>query len=161
MDARRRRVARYKQIHIRLGNVRLALAFLLVLMAWDSFHSHYFSAWWLGVPVAAFAGVAAYHSRVLRALRIGRTGGAFYERGVARIEDRWAGTGETGERFNDPHHVYAADLDLFGEGSLFQLLSTARTRMGEETLAQWLLAPCADSRSAGAAGGGNRAPRAT
>jgi hypothetical protein len=60
---------------------------------------------------------------------------------LARIEDRWAGSGESGERFNDPHHVYAADLDLFGNASLFQLLSTARTRMGEETLAQWLLSP--------------------
>ena len=68
---------------------------------------------------------------------------AFYEKGLARIEDRWAGSGETGERFDDPHHVYAGDLDLFGKGSLFQLLSTARTRMGEDTLAQWLLSPSA------------------
>jgi DNA mismatch repair ATPase MutS len=57
------------------------------------------------------------------------------------MEDRWAGSGETGERFDDPHHVYASDLDLFGNASLFQLLSTARTRMGEDTLAQWLLSP--------------------
>ncbi len=68
---------------------------------------------------------------------------AFYHNGLARIEDRWAGTGQTGERFNDPHHVYAADLDLFGKASLFELLSTARTRMGEETLAKWLLTPSA------------------
>lgn len=57
------------------------------------------------------------------------------------MEDRWTDSGETGDRFEDSHHVYAADLDLFGKGSLFQLLSTARTRMGEDTLAQWLLAP--------------------
>ncbi|HTW31624.1 MAG TPA: hypothetical protein VMD76_08105, partial [Candidatus Sulfotelmatobacter sp.] len=62
-------------------------------------------------------------------------------RGLARVEDRWAASGETGERFDTPHHVYAADLDLFGKGSLFHLLSTARTRMGEDTLAKWLLAP--------------------
>jgi len=37
--------------------------------------------------------------------------------------------------------VYAGDLDLFGHGGLFELLSTARTRMGEETLADWLLSP--------------------
>jgi MutS domain V/MutS domain III len=61
------------------------------------------------------------------------------------LESKTAGVGkgQTGERFNDPHHVYAADLDLFGRGSLFELLSTARTRMGEETLAKWLLAPSA------------------
>ena len=33
------------------------------------------------------------------------------------------------------------DLDLFGEGGLFELLCIARTRMGEDTLARWLLAP--------------------
>ena len=33
------------------------------------------------------------------------------------------------------------DLDLFGPASLFELLSIARTRAGEETLAAWLLAP--------------------
>jgi DNA mismatch repair ATPase MutS len=37
--------------------------------------------------------------------------------------------------------VYSGDLDLFGNASLFQLLSAARTRMGEDTLAAWLLAP--------------------
>jgi hypothetical protein len=141
IDARRQRVAHYDQIHVRLGNARLALAFLFVLAAWASFHSHYFSPWWLCAPVAAFMGVAAYHSRVLRSRELAQRAVRFYERGFARIEDRWAGTGETGERFNDPHHVYAADLDLFGESSLFELLSTARTRMGEETLAKWLLAP--------------------
>jgi hypothetical protein len=46
---------------------------------------------------------------------------SFYQQGLARIEDRWAGAGQTGERFSDPHHMYAADLDLFGGGGLFEL----------------------------------------
>jgi hypothetical protein len=65
----------------------------------------------------------------------------FYERGSARLEDRWIGTGETGERFRNPGHLYSEDLDLFGKGSLFELLSMARTRAGEDFLAGWLLAP--------------------
>src|SRR5262249_20816415 len=36
-------------------------------------------------------------------------------------------------------HPYANDLDLFGAGSLFALLSLARTRTGEDTLASWLM----------------------
>jgi hypothetical protein len=44
-------------------------------------------------------------------------------------------------RFRADSHLYAADLDLFGDGSLFQLVNTAQTRAGEETLAAWLLAP--------------------
>ncbi len=138
---RQSRVAHYETIHIRLGNLRLLLAFLAVIIAWASFHGHHLSPWWLAAPVAAFVSVAAYHSRILRARELAERAAAFYERGLARVEDRWAGSGETGDRFDDPHHVYAADLDLFGKGSLFQLLSTARTRMGEDTLAQWLLSP--------------------
>lgn len=103
--------------------------------------AHRLSAWWLIIPIAAFVFIAVRHSRVLRQLELAKRAVVFYDRGLARIEDRWAGSGETGERFADPHHVYAADLDLFGHASLFQLLSTARTRMGEETLARWLLGP--------------------
>jgi DNA mismatch repair ATPase MutS len=66
---------------------------------------------------------------------------AFYEQGLARLTDAWAGTGETGDRFLAADHPYATDLDLFGRGSLFELLTTARIRAGEETLARWLLAP--------------------
>ncbi len=135
------RVAHYEKIHIRLGNVRLALAVVAVFMAWAALRAHSLSAWWLAAPVAAFVVIASYHSRILRARELAERAVAFYEKGLARIEDRWAGSGETGERFDDPHHVYAGDLDLFGKGSLFQLLSTARTRMGEDTLAQWLLSP--------------------
>ena len=140
-DARQARVAHYERIHIRLGNVRLLLAIVVVILAWAAFREHSLSAWWLAVPVAAFAGIASYHSRVLRSRELAERAAAFYERGLARVEDRWVGSGETGDRFDDPHHVYAGDLDLFGKGSLFQLLSTSRTRMGEDTLAGWLLSP--------------------
>jgi MutS domain V/MutS domain III len=138
---RKVRLAQRERIHIRLGNVRLVLAFVAAGVAWESFKQHVFSPWWMLLPLIAFIGVAACHSRVLRDRDLAQRAVAFYQSSMARIEDRWTGTGQEGERFSDPHHVYAADLDLFGRGSLFELLSTARTRMGEETLAKWLLSP--------------------
>ena len=81
------------------------------------------------------------HERIRRRQRLAARSIAFYERGLARIEDRWRGTGETGERFRDSAHVYAEDLDIFGRGSLFELLSIARTGTGEAVLARWLLGP--------------------
>jgi hypothetical protein len=117
------------------------LALVAAVIAWAAFRWHDLSPYWLILPAALFAGTANYHSRILSALDLASRAADFYRRGLARIEDRWIEFGETGERFSDPHHVYAADLDLFGRGSLFQLLSTARTGMGEETLAKWLLAP--------------------
>lgn len=97
--------------------------------------------WLLVVPIAAFIFLAVLHEQRLQRIRQRRRSIEFYEQGIARIEDRWAGTGEAGDRFLDPAHPYARDLDLFGRASLFELLCTARTRAGEETLAQWLLNP--------------------
>lgn len=101
------------------------------------------------LPLIVFLVLAVVHERVLRRLRTLRAAVLFYERGLARLEDRWSGTGESGQRFLAEDHPYARDLDLFGKGSLFELLSTARTRSGEETLARWLLnpAPVAEIRA--------------
>ncbi len=146
LQARESRAAHFEKIHYRLGNIRLGIFLAAAAMAWAVFHGHYFSAWWLTAPLAAFLAIAAVHSRILRARDLARRAAAFYKRGLARIEDRWAGAGQAGERFADPHHIYSADLDLFCSGGLFELLSTARTRMGEDTLAAWLLAPTAVER---------------
>jgi len=65
----------------------------------------------------------------------------FYAAGVDRMEDRWMGSGTSGEEFEIPDHVYAADLNLFGSGSLFERLCTARTHLGCERLASYLQEP--------------------
>lgn len=46
---------------------------------------------------------------------------------------------DQGERFNDPTHPYAHDLDLFGEDSLFQHLNRTVTFSGTQKLVSWLL----------------------
>lgn len=40
-----------------------------------------------------------------------------------------------------PGHPYAADLDLFGPGSLFEFCNRAETALGRQQLADWLLEP--------------------
>jgi hypothetical protein len=96
------------------------------------------SALWLGLPALAFAALVRSHDHVIRRRLAAERSIGFYVHGLGRIEDRWSGSGETGDRFRNDAHPYANDLDLFGPGSLFQLLSIARTRPGEETLAAWL-----------------------
>ncbi|GGK59980.1 DNA mismatch repair protein MutS [Rufibacter glacialis] len=49
----------------------------------------------------------------------------------------------SGEEFQEPNHYYAADLDVFGPNSLFQLLNRAVTRLGQQRLAEWLKTPAA------------------
>lgn len=92
------------------------------------------------IPLLLFIVLIVVHDRVLRRLEKLTRVTEFYARGLARLEDAWAGTGEAGDRYFDAAHPYARDLDLFGKGSLFELLCTARTRAGEANLAQWLLA---------------------
>ncbi len=125
----------------RISRARLGLALAAILIAWLAFDAGRLSPWWLVAPATAFAGLLAVHARVRRRRLRAEQGAAFYQRGLARIDGQWAGIGSSGTRFRDPHHPYAGDLDLFGEGSLYELLCAARTSMGEETLAAWLLAP--------------------
>src|SRR5205085_5312810 len=84
-----------------------------------------------------------FHDRVIRRRARAERAVRLYEEGIARIEDRAPPGDGHSRRFGDEAHPYAVDLDLFGEGSLFERLSTARTSMGEETLAAWLKAPAA------------------
>jgi hypothetical protein len=44
-----------------------------------------------------------------------------------------------GSDFLNAHHIFSADLDLFGQNSLFQLLNRAKTRWGLELLAKNML----------------------
>jgi hypothetical protein len=115
------------------------LGALVAVLAWQQM----LTAWFLLVPITAFIILVRRHEPVIRERDETARGIAFYERGIARIEDRWPGTGEPGDRFRDDNHLYANDLDLFGRGSLFELLSIARTRAGEAKLAGWLTSPAA------------------
>jgi hypothetical protein len=96
---------------------------------------------WPAGAVLAFATLVLLHDRA-RALA-GRASRAaeFYRDGLARLELRLAGRGKPGVRFRDPDHAYAAHLDLFGPGSIYELLCRSQTEAGERRLARWLLEP--------------------
>jgi hypothetical protein len=140
LQARRADSARQDRLHRMIGNTRLGVFLAGSVLAWLSFQSQLISPWWLVLPGGIFLVLIVLHERVLRARRRFERGTAFYDRGLGRLEDRWAGAGEQGARFLGDSHLYAEDLDLFGKGSLFELLCTARTRAGEDTLAAWLRA---------------------
>ncbi len=124
-----------------LGNARFLVFVLGVCLVVAAFGLQWFAPVWLLVPVAVFLGLSIAYQRAARAHYAARVAVEYYERGLARLEDRWTGAGNPGTRFLDPAHPNAADLDLFGAGSVFELLCTARTRAGEELLADWLRAP--------------------
>ena len=94
---------------------------------------------WPSLPIPVAAASARRLQKTLqsknRMWRLTR----FYGRAVQRVKGNWARSGITGEEFRPPDHVYATDLHIFGEGSLFELLCTARTSIGRRGLANYLL----------------------
>ncbi|MBY0229134.1 MAG: hypothetical protein K2W96_07655 [Gemmataceae bacterium] len=137
---RQRRAQEFARSEGLLGLARLLAvgAVLLVLFLWLRVNQP--PPWWLGLMVLGFIALLFVHDAVLRAGHRARRAVAYYAAGLQRLADDWKGKGQQGTRFLDEGHPYAADLDLFGPGSLFELLCTARTRTGEDTLAEWLKA---------------------
>lgn len=129
-----------ERTHIHLGNAKVAIFIAAVIytafvLAADPSPTIY------GIGLAIFIALSVWHELVMRALARAQAAVTFYKDGIARIEDRWMRDEPGGERFRDRNHPYADDLDVFGPSSLFQLLSSCRTPMGEERLAGWLLHP--------------------
>ncbi len=141
---RKEREARLAQLtasDARIGGMRLAIGASFLIIAWLCIGRYAWPLPWALAPLAAFGAALLRHSRIRAQRTRSERGVAFYRAGLERIRDEWEGKGVAGERFDAPHHIYCGDLDLFGPGSLYQLLCAARTQMGEDTLAQWLLGP--------------------
>ena len=142
---RRQEAMKLHRVDTWIGRSRLIVFVLIVFTFWLSFGRLQLPYALIPVPIAVFLYLLFRHDYVRRKLSaIGRAC-AFYEQGMARIEDRWAGRGVTGQEYLEADHPFGADLDIFGPGSLFELLCAARTRKGQETLAGWLKKPATPS----------------
>jgi hypothetical protein len=138
---RNARVARFDVLNARIESARLGIGASFLIIAWLCFGPARISALWLAVPVLGFIALLVYHQRVRNRRTQARRAADFYQAGLDRLNDQWSGRGTNGARFDVQHHIYGDDLDLFGTGSLYELLCAARTQLGENILAQWLLAP--------------------
>jgi hypothetical protein len=92
---------------------------------------------------AVLGALQVWANRITLAWRRADRAARYYDGRLAVLAGQWAGRGDTGQRYLDDHHPYGRDLDLFGDGSLYELLSTAHTRAGQDTLAAWLRHPAA------------------
>jgi hypothetical protein len=127
------------RLHNNIVAMVLAVAIALFLMLGVLAIRQQVSFWLPSVSIP----LAALSARRYRRARESRFGmwrlKSFYERALQRIQGNWVGTGATGEEFADPGHVYATDLNIVGGGSLFELLCTVRTSIGQQGLAGYLL----------------------
>jgi hypothetical protein len=139
LDQRLQQLAGIRILHLRLWICLIVAALAGVLIACAAFSFHLISIIWILPPSVVASSIirslmknARNHSRVQRTVR-------FYELGLSRLRHNWQGQGFGGEQFLPQNHVYAADLDVFGRGSVFEYLCTARTGLGQAMLAKWLL----------------------
>lgn len=128
-QGRDRRIARWRGL-VALGAGAVALA---------AFAGGLLSPWWLLAPAAVFVALMGLHEYVIRGRRRAEQAVAHYERALARLDWSWIGQGTTGSERAAGDDLFVSDLDIFGRGSLFELLCTAHTRAGEDALAQGLL----------------------
>lgn len=125
----------------RISNIRLAAFAIGLVAAWLAFAERAFAPAWLVLFLGVFIALVVAHDTARRRRVRAERAAEHHALALARMENRFAGLGRTGERYLDPEHPYAMHIDLFGRGSLFELLSRAQTRAGEDCLAAWLLAP--------------------
>jgi hypothetical protein len=123
------------------ANGRLIVFLLGVVVVWCVFGPLQWPFGVLAIPLGLFLYLVVLHEWTLRRIQDAEQSVRYFEAGRARLEDRWAGRGNPGTDLRPNDHLYAEDLDVFGDGSLFELICGARTRAGEETLSRWLCTP--------------------
>jgi hypothetical protein len=141
LGERQRQLASITVLHRRLWAYLVSTALTGIVVAFMALSWHSISKLWILLPAVVGLSIVQsltknshFHSRVRRIA-------TFYDVGVARMNHQWQGRGIDGANFRPKNHPYAFDLDLFGPGSVFELLCTARTLIGWATLANWLLHP--------------------
>lgn len=152
LTAREKSLAELTRWEGRIANTRLLVFIAGAVVVWFGFWTHRIHPAWIAPPVLAFVVLVVVHERVLRAIARAASGVEYYSRGLARMADRPSESDGDTRDYAPKDHPYAADLDLFGQGSLFQLLSTAQTRAGAAMLADWLCKPAAPDEVRGRQG---------
>jgi hypothetical protein len=93
-----------------------------------------------GIAVAFLLAVAA-HARAINAEARARVRRDIHARQLARLGSDWLRFPHTGAELIARSHAYAWDIDVVGQGSLFQRIDVSHTLHGERTLAAWLSTP--------------------
>src|SRR5262245_32912819 len=132
LDDYRRQCSHLERQLDRIGVARLAVGFAGAALAILIFGPRWVPLPWLVLPIAAVIALSAWYVRVKARRNVCKRAEAFCERGLARVDDAWAGKGDPGTRYLDEAHLYAPDLDLFGAGSLFERICEAHTRVGQD-----------------------------
>jgi hypothetical protein len=129
--------------------MRLALLLCFASLCLLAQHALYGTAPWWNVFVAAaafvlliivYAGLSSRLNRIQRLL-------VHQQRNLLRATGAEPQSGLTGDEFRTRTHLYDRDLDILGLNSIFGMLATVRTGIGQRGLARFLLNPASQSEA--------------
>lgn len=92
------------------------------------------------ISIAVFIFLVKYHGKILLQKKIEEGLIAINKDEIACIDGKHEQF-DGGKEFDDAVHYYAIDLDIFGEGSLYQFLNRSATHIGERKLSEKLKSP--------------------
>jgi hypothetical protein len=119
------------------------VAFLVAasVIAYLQFGHHLLPLWVAGLPIIAGLTALSRARKCGGRVRDSSRLLEFYGRRLQRVQHEWMGKGDSGLDLQDPDHLSAGDLDLFGDCSMFELLCDVGTPAGRDALARWLQTP--------------------
>ena len=80
-------------LHVRIGNLKLLVVVAGFLVAYLFLSRDLLRGYWVPVLVVVYLALALVHEFVIRAKTRASAAADYYRQGIARIEDRWPGTG--------------------------------------------------------------------
>lgn len=120
---------------------RLALFVLALILGYYYFQTDQTILLWLALlSLASFFVLIRLYDQRKRALEITRALARINQTEIDVLEGK-PSPYESGKELIDPQHPYSYDLDLFGDGSLFQHLNRTTTSFGKSKLSADLLSP--------------------
>lgn len=132
-------IQKVKSNSIALSWIRVIVALLILLLAYGSFK---IPALWWGMPpmVVVYALLVSRYQKLSGQKKILENLVIINESEISAQQNDHSGFGD-GTEFLNSQHPYAADLDLFGKGSVFQRFNRTCTEPGNERLAEMLAHP--------------------
>lgn len=128
----------------RISILRLATALAVFLFIYLSFQNTFYLLALL-VAVVAFAFLVHTHTKLFKQKIIKENLLKINKAELAAITGDFSSQ-PVGTEFVNTQHHYSYDLDIFGEGSLFQFLNRASTFSGKHALAERLTTPLSSAK---------------
>jgi hypothetical protein len=136
----------FEERQVRRGWLIISL-FTLAPIAYLCLWTHALPFWTIGAPLPI--ALIAYREAERRNRRICDAECLldFYRHRLQCVRHEWIGKGDPGLDLQMDGHLNARDLDLFGKGSMFELLCDVGTPAGREALARWLQVPASPAEA--------------